>query len=139
MIFGLFKFKRNKKTKSNTMHKRSAKSRKTKSAVKKSTKKITKVKTKTEKLIPKKKKIKVEVVGKVIHYFPKVKAAVIKIKKNSVTIGDSVQIKGHTTDFKQKVVSMQINHKPIAKATKGNEIGLRVKKRVRINDLVYKL
>lgn len=121
------------------MHKRSAKSRKTKSAVKKSTKKITKVKTKTEKLIPKKKKIKVEVVGKVIHYFPKVKAAVIKIKKNSVTIGDSVQIKGHTTDFKQKVVSMQINRKPIKKATKGKVIGLRVKKRARINDLVYKL
>lgn len=82
---------------------------------------------------------KLEVIGQVTHYFPHVKAAVIKIKKGPLVIGDSVQIKGCTTDFKQKIDSMQIDHKPITKATKGNEIGLKMEKRVRVNDLVYKL
>ncbi|PIU41456.1 MAG: hypothetical protein COS99_05375 [Candidatus Omnitrophica bacterium CG07_land_8_20_14_0_80_42_15] len=61
------------------------------------------------------------------------------MKKGEIGIGDTVQIKGHTTDFKQNVVSMQIDHVPIKKAKKGNEIGLLTKKRVRVGDSVYKV
>jgi putative protease len=78
------------------------------------------------------------IVGDVIHYFPKVKAAVIKVKKGPISVNDILYFKGHTTNFKQKISSMQIDHKPIQKATKGKEIGIRVKKRVRITDKVYK-
>jgi len=53
-------------------------------------------------------------------------------------VGDTLHVKGHTTDFKQKVSSMQINHVPIKTAKKGDEIGLRVKRKVRGGDSVYR-
>ncbi len=83
------------------------------------------------------KRLKEGVIGEVTHYFPKVRAAVVKLEA-SITTGDSIRIKGHTTDFKQKVVSMQINHVPLTVASKGDEIGLLVDSRVRRKDLVYK-
>ena len=80
-----------------------------------------------------------QVVGKITHYFAHVKAGVILVTKGTISIGDTLQIKGRTTKFKQKVNSMQINNVPIKKAKKGEEIGLLVKSRVRHNDIVYKL
>jgi len=78
-------------------------------------------------------------IGKVTHYFPHVRAGAILIERGSIRIGDTVHIKGHTTDFKQSVKSLQINRLAVQKASKGKEIGLRVKARVRINDSVYKV
>ncbi|OGW83735.1 MAG: hypothetical protein A2987_05240 [Omnitrophica bacterium RIFCSPLOWO2_01_FULL_45_10] len=77
--------------------------------------------------------------GAVTHYFPKVKAAAVKIMKNSLRIGDHVYVKGHTTDFKQGVTSLQLDRVPIEEGKKGKEIGMLVKSRVRIGDSVYKL
>ena len=79
-----------------------------------------------------------EKVGKVTHYFPKVKAAAVKILKN-VKTGDEIYIKGHTTDFKETIASMQLDHVVINEGKKGQEIGLLVKSRVRIGDGVYKI
>ncbi len=83
------------------------------------------------------KKAAKDVIGIVTHYFPKVKAAVIKLKK-PLTVGDTIQIKGHTTDFKQSISSLQIDRVPIQSAKKGQEIGLLVISRVRQHDVVYK-
>lgn len=80
-----------------------------------------------------------EPIGEVTHFFPHVKAAVIKLKKDTLSIGDNIYIKGHTTDFEQKLKSIQINHKPIEKAEKGQEIGLKVSAKVRHGDKVYKV
>jgi len=120
------------------------KKKKTKKA--KPKKKIIKKAKKTVKKKPAKKKVqrkkaikKEQLIGAVTHFFPKVKAAVIKIKKDGIGIGDTLHIKGHTTDFMQKVGSIQIDNAPIKRAKKGAEIGLRVKSRVRHSDLVYKL
>ena len=85
--------------------------------------------------VQKVKKEKVFVIGTVTHYFPKVKAAVVKLKKPLV-VGDTVLIKGSTTQLKQKIESMQIDHVAISKAKKGDEIGLKVKDRVREYDLL---
>lgn len=76
--------------------------------------------------------------GVISHYFPHVKAAVFKVKR-PLAVGDTIEIKGHTTSFKEKVASMQIDHQPIEKARRGQEIGLLVKGRVRINDKVYRV
>jgi hypothetical protein len=76
--------------------------------------------------------------GKVTHYFPHVQAGVIKITKNSLEVGQTIRIKGHTTDFSQVIESMQVDHVPVTKADKGAEIGLKVKSRVRNGDLVFK-
>ena len=80
-----------------------------------------------------------QIVGRVTHYFPHVKAGVVLVTKGRIDLGDSLQFKGYTTDFKQKVNSMQINNVPINKAKAGQEIGLLVKSRVRHNDVVYKV
>ena len=64
---------------------------------------------------------------------------VIKLKRDTVSVGDTLYLKGHTTDFEQKVSSMQINHAPINKASKGQEIGMKVRSKVRHGDKVYKI
>lgn len=82
-------------------------------------------------------KVKENIVGLVTHYFPKVQAAVIKLKA-PVAIGDVLKFKGHTTDFTQNVTSMQIDHVSVNSAQKGQEIGLLVNSRVREHDAVTK-
>ncbi len=81
---------------------------------------------------------KYEEIGVVTHFFSHAKAAVIKIKKGGLKTGDGIYIKGHTTDFKQPVKSLQINRTSVDEAKKGQEIGVKVKSRVRIGDIVYK-
>jgi len=83
--------------------------------------------------------LKLEKIGEVTHYFPRVKAAAVKLIKSGMTVGDNIYIKGHTTDFKEKVRSMQLDHVPIDKGRKAQEIGLLVKSRVRIGDSIYKV
>lgn len=106
-----------------------------KKIVKKSTLKPQAQKAKPAKA--KKGQIKAAVIGKVTHYFPHVQAAVVKLKL-PLKAGDNIQIKGHTTDLKETVASMQINRTPITEAKKGDEIGLLVTSRVRAGDTVYK-
>ena len=81
--------------------------------------------------------VKGVMIGEVIHYFPKVKAAVIKIKKNKMQVGDEIRIKGHTTDFSLKVKSMEVDHEPIESAGKGKEVAVKVGKKTRRKDKVY--
>ena len=77
-------------------------------------------------------------VGKVTHYFPKIGVAVVDVTDGSIKVGDEIHIKGHTSDFKQKVKSMQIEQDKIDVAEPGQSIGLKVQEPVRANDLVYK-
>ena len=77
-------------------------------------------------------------IGKVTHYFAKIGVAVIEVTDGSIKVGDEIHIKGHTTDFKQKVSSMQIEQDKIEMAEPGQSIGLKVSEPVRANDSVYK-
>lgn len=80
-----------------------------------------------------------KLIGKVIHYFDKIGVAVIKLK-GSLKKGEMIRIQGgETTDFTQKVNSMEIEHKKISQAKKGEEVGLKVKEKVREGYKVYKL
>jgi putative protease len=92
---------------------------------------------------PKKKLVKTlksreNIIGTVTHYFPHVQAAVVKLKAPLI-VGDTIKIKGHTTDFTQPIISMQMDHAPITEAKKGMEIGLQVVSRVRQHDKVIKV
>lgn len=102
------------------------------------------IKRKTAGAKVKKAKIKtpemsLEKIGEVTHYFPHVKAAAVKLLKNGLKVGDSIYIKGHTTDFKEPVKSIQLDRVPIQEGKKGQEIGLLVKSRVRQGDSVYRI
>lgn len=77
-------------------------------------------------------------VGKVTHFFSKINVAVIDLTA-PVSVGDTIRIQGPTTNFEQKVDSMQIEHENVQVAKKGQSIGLKVKDRVRERDTVYKV
>jgi len=77
-------------------------------------------------------------VGKVASYFTHVEAAAIELEGN-LKIGDTIHIKGHTTDFQQEVESMQIENELVEKAKAGDSIGVKVRERVRRRDIVYKV
>jgi putative protease len=76
-------------------------------------------------------------VGKVSHFFSKINVAVIEVK-DTISVGDQIFIKGPTTDIKQTVDSMEIEHEKVKQATAGHSVGMKVKDRVRENDIVYK-
>ncbi len=77
-------------------------------------------------------------VGKVTHYFGNIGVAVVKLS-GVLKKGDSIHIKGATSDISQKALEMQIGHKPVAEAKKGQEIGMKVDAHVREHDTVFKV
>lgn len=80
-----------------------------------------------------------EKIGKVIKYFAKAGVAAIELTDGTLSVGDTIRIKGHTTDFQQKVESIQIENKPVEKADIGQAVGIKVIERVRDKDEVYKV
>lgn len=129
--------------------KKKAKPAKKKPVRKAAGKRTPKVKTtKAKKTVKKKKRRQTAMVkealaltpiGEVTHYFPHVEAAVVKITQGEIREGDALSFRGHTTKFKQVASSLQIDHNPIQVARKGDELGIRVKSRVRAGDKVYKV
>lgn len=79
-----------------------------------------------------------EQIGIIRHYYSKIDVAVVDIT-GTLNVGDEIHVKGATTDFTVKVDSMQIEHKEVEKATKGQSIGLKVPEKVRESDIVYKV
>jgi hypothetical protein len=77
-------------------------------------------------------------IGSVTHFYNEISVAIVRFKEN-VPVGTVLHFKGATTDFKQPAQSMQFNHAPVAKAPKGKQIGIKVKKRVREGDAVHKV
>jgi translation elongation factor EF-1alpha len=80
-----------------------------------------------------------EEVGKITHFFSKINVGVLELTKGDLKIGDTIHIKGHTTDFFQKVESMQVEHQPVESAKPGDEVGLKVENPIRENDIVYRV
>jgi hypothetical protein len=129
--------KKKKRTKKKLV-KRKVTKKVTRKVVRKVTRKSSAKKRPVKKKTIVKKPKKENVVGIVTHYFSKVQAGVVKLKA-PLAVGDMIKIKGHTTDFKQQVASMQIDRVPINQAKKGQEIGILVDSRVRQHDTVYKI
>lgn len=77
-------------------------------------------------------------VGRVTHFYKKIGVAIIELS-NTLLIGDTIHISGHTTDLTQKVESMHIEHQNVEKAEKGQTIGLKVTGEVRVKDSVFKV
>ncbi len=80
-----------------------------------------------------------EKVGRVVKFFAKPGVAAIEITDGTLSVGDKIKIKGHTTDFEDSIASMQEENTTIEKAVTGQMIGIKVKDRVREHDVVYKI
>ena len=79
-----------------------------------------------------------EKVGIVKDYFAKIDVAGIDVTGH-LKVGDTIHIKGHTSDFEQVVESMQIEHEQVEEARTGDSIGIKVSERCRGGDTVYKV
>ena len=80
-----------------------------------------------------------EKIGVVEHFFTNVSVAAIKITDGELKVGDTIHIVGAHTDFKQKIESMEIDRNPVQSVKPGDDVGIKVKDRVREHDIVYKL
>jgi len=80
-----------------------------------------------------------EEIGKITHYFTKINVGVLELSKGTLQIGDTIHIKGHTTDFYQKVESMQAEHNSVDSAKPGEPVGIKVESPVRENDVIFKV
>ena len=80
-----------------------------------------------------------EKIGVVIHYWSKIGVAGLKITDGELNVGDTIHIKGHTSEFTQRVDSMQIENQKVEVARAGDEIGLEVADHAREHDEVFKV
>lgn len=78
-------------------------------------------------------------IGAIEHYFDKVGVGAFTIKNGELSVGDTIHVKGHTTDFTTIVESIQIEHAKVTKAAKGDSIGIKLGEKVREHDRVYKV
>lgn len=77
-------------------------------------------------------------IGKVTHYYGNIEVAIVKFNK-AVKKGMRIRFCGATTDFDQSLESMQFNHKDVAAAKKGQEVGVKVQEKVREGDEIYEV
>ncbi len=144
MIFG-FLFKKKKRGKASLPRRRKALKKLRKVSAhkiatkKKSLPKVSAVRFKRKKLQVKKNLSSEELTGRVTHYFPKIHVAAVKISRSSLQNGDLVHFKGYTSDFEQKITSMQVNHEPVIRVSQGDEVGILVRQRVRRKDKLYRV
>jgi len=80
-----------------------------------------------------------EEIGRITHYFAKINVGILEMTKGELSVMDTIHIKGHTTDFYQKIQSMQVDHCPVESAKSGELVGLKVENSVREKDLVFKV
>ena len=78
-------------------------------------------------------------VGEVFHFYTKIGVAAIRVTDDGIAIGDTVQIQGPSTNLEQPVEALQIEHAVVSRAGPGQEVGMKVRDRVREKDFVYKL
>jgi len=79
-----------------------------------------------------------EGIGNVSDFFARPVVAGIELT-GTLKVGDTIHIKGHTTDLEFTVESMQINNVDVNEAKAGDAVGIKVRDRVRHGDVVYKV
>jgi len=76
-------------------------------------------------------------IGVVEHFFGHLSVAGIHITSGELKVGDTIHIKGHTTDFTEKIESMQVEHDSVTTAKPGDHIGIKMVGKCREHDKVY--
>jgi translation initiation factor IF-2 len=78
-------------------------------------------------------------IGVITHFFDKIGVAAITMTDGSLSVGDTIHIKGHSTDMTVQVESMQIEKDKVQTATKGDAIGIKTGGKAREHDKVFKV
>ena len=80
-----------------------------------------------------------ERIGVVTHYYNHLSVAIVRLESGRLHVGDIVHIRGHTTDFSQRVESLEVNHASTIEVGPNDDFGLKVAEHVREHDVVYKV
>lgn len=107
--------------------------------VKKVVKKVKKAKA-AKKQPAKAKQAKSEgtVIGKVTHYYDHIGVGVLALK-SPLSVGDAIMLRRGEQKFSQIVESLQIDHESVPKAGKGQEVGMKLKERIKEGALVLRV
>ena len=98
---------------------------------------LKKKKSSSSRKAPKAPKIKMpKPIGVVTHFYGNISVAIVKFN-TTVKTGTAIRFSGATTDFAETIHSMQFDHEAVEAAKKGQQIGIKVKKRVREGDSVF--
>lgn len=76
-------------------------------------------------------------IGEITHYFTNIQVAVFNLTDSNLSVGDRIHLKGATTDFTQTVNELQIDKEKVQTAEKGQQVGVKIEKRVREGDEVF--
>jgi len=77
-------------------------------------------------------------IGKITHYYGHLSVGIIELA-DTLKVGETIHIKGHSEDFNQTVDSMQIEHASVSEAKVGDSIGVKVTQKVHPGDKVFKV
>ena len=77
-------------------------------------------------------------IGEITHYYNRIGVAVLKLS-DGIQLGDMINIVGYTTEFTQRVESLEINHQKVESAGPGDDVALKVWDYVRDGDEVFKI
>jgi hypothetical protein len=80
-----------------------------------------------------------ERIGVVTHYYGHLSVAILRLESGTLRVGDMIHIRGHTTDFSQRVESLEVDHAPATEVGPNDDFGLKVDGHVREHDVVYKV
>ena len=80
-----------------------------------------------------------ERIGVVTHYYSHLSVATLRLESGTLRVGDVIHIRGHTTDFSQRVESLEVNHAPVTEVVLNDDFGLKLLEHAREHDVVYKL
>jgi translation elongation factor EF-Tu-like GTPase len=77
--------------------------------------------------------------GVVTHYYSHLMVAVVRVEAGTLSEGDTIHIKGHTSDFRQRAGSMELDRVQVPVARAGQSVGLKVIDHAREHDVVYRV
>ena len=77
-------------------------------------------------------------IGRIIHYYNHLNVATLRLNDN-LKLGDRIHIFGHTTDFTQRVASMEINHRTVVWVKPGDDVAIKVIEPVHEHDTVCRV
>ena len=78
-------------------------------------------------------------IGVISHYWGKLGVAGLSVTDGELKVGDTIHVKGHTSDFTQSVESTQIESQSVEVARAGDDVGIKVVERARGHDEVFKV
>ena len=80
-----------------------------------------------------------ERIGVVTHYYSHLSVAAIQLERGTLRVGDVIHICGHTTDFRQQVEFLEVDHTPTTEVGPKDDFGLKVVDHAREHDVVFKV